>query len=70
MMRGDHCDEEQASLKFAQQILVCLGLIMAGVMVGYGVNPENPALQAMFELVKIGTLPIVTLLISCSQSRK
>ncbi len=70
MMRGDHGDEEQASLKFAQQILVCLGLIMAGVMVGYGVNPENPALQAMFDLVKIGTLPIVTLLISCSQSRK
>jgi len=70
MMRGDCGDEEQASLKFAHQILVCLGLIFAGVMVGYGINPENPALQAMFDLMKIGALPIVTLLISCSQSRK
>jgi len=40
-------------LAFAKQLLCGLGLISVGIMVAYGVFPENEALKAMFELVKI-----------------
>lgn len=50
-----------ARLTFAKQLLCGLGLISIGVMVAYGLFPQNDALKAMFELVKIGMLPIVTL---------
>ena len=53
-----------ARLTFAKQELGCLAIICIGIMVAYGLDPENPALKAMFELVKIGALPIVTLMIS------
>jgi len=33
-------------------------------MIAYGLNPENSALQAMFEFVKIGVPPLVTLLVT------
>lgn len=50
-----------ARLVFAKQLLCGLGAISIGVMIAYGFYPQNEALKAMFELVKIGMLPIVTL---------
>lgn len=50
-----------ARLVFAKQLLCGLGLISVGIMVAYGMFPQNEALKAMFELVKIGMLPILTL---------
>ncbi len=51
-------------LKFAKQVLFWLGVICIGVFVSYGLAPENKALSAIFELVKIGALPLVTLVVS------
>jgi len=51
-------------LKFAKQVLFWLGVICIGVFISYGFAPENKALSAIFELVKIGALPLVTLVVS------
>jgi len=53
-----------ARLRFAKQVLCGLFAVTGGILVSYGLAPENAALQGMFELVKIGVLPIVTLLVS------
>jgi hypothetical protein len=55
---------ENERLLFAKQVLVGLALICTGIFVSYACYPANEALRSMFELVKIGALPIVTLLIS------
>ncbi|TFW11427.1 hypothetical protein E4L96_21615 [Massilia arenosa] len=51
-------------LELARQILVGLALFCAFILVGYGFNPSSKAFQAMFELVKIGALPVLTLMLS------
>lgn len=51
-------------LRFAKQALCVLALICVGVFVGYAWLPDNQALAAIFELVKIGVLPLVTLVVS------
>jgi hypothetical protein len=53
-----------ARLRFAKQVLCGITLLTGGILVSYGLAPQNDALHAMFELVKIGVLPIVTLLVS------
>jgi len=55
---------EQDRLRFAKQALGVLALICIGVFVGYALFPDNKALIAIFELVKIGVLPLVTLVVS------
>ncbi len=51
-------------LRFAKQILFGLALICTGIIAGYACHPDNRALAQLSELVKIGALPIVTLVIS------
>ena len=54
-------------LRFAKQILFGLALICTGIIAGYAGYagyPDNKALAQLSELVKIGALPIVTLVIS------
>lgn len=51
-------------LKFAKQILVVLGVICVGVFACYVLLPENKGIKAIFELIKIGALPLITLVIS------
>ncbi len=51
-------------LKLAKQVLFGLGVICIGVFISYGLAPDNKALSAIFELIKIGALPLVTLVIS------
>lgn len=55
---------EEERLRFAKQALCVLALICVGVFVGYAWFPDNQALAAIFELVKIGVLPLVTLVVS------
>ncbi len=55
---------EGERLKLAKQLLLGLGVICGCVFIGYGMSPDNKALAAIFELVKIGALPLVTLVVS------
>jgi hypothetical protein len=56
--------DESERLKFARQVLVSLGVIAVAVFVAYTAYPDNTALQEIFELIKIGLLPLVTLVVS------
>lgn len=51
-------------LRFAKQVLLGLALICSAVFIAYGLQPDNPGVGHIFELVKIGALPLVTLVIS------
>lgn len=51
-------------LQLARQILLCLFLMSIGVFGAYMAFPENPATTEIFELIKIGALPVVTLVVS------
>jgi len=55
--------DETERLKFGKAILIWLGIICGTVMAGYALAPENQALANIFELIKIGALPLVTLII-------
>lgn len=55
---------ESDRLRFARQVLLGIALLCGAVIAAYACAPENPALVQIFELVKIGALPIVTLVIS------
>ncbi len=55
---------ENDRLKFAKQVLFWLGLICIGVFIAYGMYPDNKALSSIFELIKIGALPLITLVVS------
>jgi len=61
---GEVSLSEQERLRFAKQALGVLALICVGVFVGYALFPDNKALGDIFELVKIGVLPLVTLVVS------
>jgi len=56
--------DEGERLRLARQVLLGLGLICSGVFIAYGLEPDNTGLSSIFELVKIGALPLVTLVIS------
>ena len=45
------------------KILLVIALIAVGVFAGYGQDPDNAAWQAIFEFVKVGLLPLATLIV-------
>ncbi len=51
-------------LRFAKQVLLFLGVTCVLVFTAYVIFPDNQALAHIFELIKIGLLPLVTLVIS------
>lgn len=55
---------EGERLNFAKQILAVLAFICVCVFIARGYAPENEGVSQVFELVKIGALPLVTLVIS------
>jgi hypothetical protein len=55
--------DEAHRLRFAKQVLLFLFMLCMTVIIGYGIEPQNEAWEKMFELVKIGALPLVTLVI-------
>ena len=56
--------DELERLKFAKQVLLVLGMICVFVFASYAYSPKNEALGHIFELVKIGVLPLATLVVS------
>lgn len=60
---------ETDRLKLARQLLFSLGALTVAFFTWYGMAPENAALEAIFELFKIGVLPLVTLIVSFYFSR-
>ena len=56
--------DEELRLKLAGKILLGIALISGGVFVAYALCPKNEALVQVFELVKIGVLPLATLVVS------
>ncbi|MTV37363.1 hypothetical protein [Duganella radicis] len=55
---------ERDRLLLTKQILLSLALLASSAMIGYACYPDNSALVQIFELVKIGLFPLVTLVIS------
>ena len=55
---------EGERLRFARHLLFCLLLICVGVFIARGKYPDNKGVSDIFELIKIGALPLVTLVIS------
>lgn len=55
---------ERDRLLFAKQILLGLALLASCATGGYACYPESRALAQIFELVKIGLFPLVTLVVS------
>lgn len=51
-------------LRFARQVLLGLFLLVVAVFVGYAVMPDNIAMAAIFEVIKIGALPLATLVVT------
>ena len=56
--------DETERLKLARQVLIVMAIIIAGVFIGWAFAPDNAALKAIFELIKIGALPLITLIVS------
>ncbi|MYN38362.1 hypothetical protein GTP55_03145 [Duganella sp. FT109W] len=55
---------ERDRLIFAKQLTAGLALISSAIMAGYACYPDNQALAALIEIIKIGMLPMATLVIS------
>lgn len=51
-------------LLFAKQVLLFLAIICIGAIIAYARDPDNTALKEVFELIKIGAFPIVTLVVT------
>jgi hypothetical protein len=62
--RGGASIDEGERLRFARQVLFWLAVICVGVFIAHGMYPDNQAVAQIFELVKIGALPLVTLVVS------
>jgi hypothetical protein len=56
--------DEGRRLNLAKGILICLALICVGVFVAHGAWPANSGVTDVFELIKVGALPLVTLVVS------
>lgn len=56
--------DEAERLRFAKQVLLALFLVSLVSFAGYYAWPESRASAAVFELVKVGMLPLVTLVIA------
>ena len=62
---GSHVKiDEGERLKLARQVLFWLALICIGTFISYGLYPDNEGVAGIFELIKIGALPLATLVIS------
>lgn len=62
--KGVSIINEGERLSFARHLLLGLAMICTGVFVAHGMYPDNSGVSQIFELVKIGALPLVTLVVS------
>lgn len=56
--------QEADRLRLARQVLICLFIICLIIFIWYAIQPDNKALSSIFEVIKVGVLPLVTLIIS------
>ncbi|HBC7422542.1 TPA: hypothetical protein KEY88_005317 [Serratia marcescens] len=56
--------DEGDRLRFAKQILLCIFLTCLAVFAAHAYWDKNEALTQIFEFLKIGALPLITLVIS------
>ncbi|MDW5498646.1 hypothetical protein R6Y99_02390 [Pseudomonas lundensis] len=56
--------DEMERLRLARQVLCGIFVISVGVFVAHAYWDHNESIRQMFELLKIGALPLVTLVIS------
>lgn len=55
---------ESERMRFGRQVLTWIGLFVVGICGIYIWQPNNEAAQAIFEMIKIGALPLVTLIVT------
>lgn len=53
----------QHRLAFARSILICIGLFTTAFCAAWAFSPDNKALSQIFDFIKIGVLPLITLII-------
>ncbi|AOE99743.1 hypothetical protein SMQE08_21530 [Serratia marcescens] len=56
--------DEMERLRLARQVLCGIFAVSVGVFAAHAYWDKNEALNQVFELVKIGALPLVTLVVS------
>ncbi|QGH63266.1 hypothetical protein [Serratia proteamaculans] len=56
--------DEMERLRLAHQVLCGIFVISVGVFVAHAYWDQNESIRQVFELLKIGALPLVTLVIS------
>lgn len=56
--------DEGDRLKFARQVLCVLCIIIVTVFFSHAIWKDNEAITQIFEFVKIGALPLITLIIT------
>ncbi|MFP7606052.1 hypothetical protein [Serratia quinivorans] len=56
--------DEMERLRLARQVLCGIFVISVGVFVAHAYWEQNESIRQVFELLKIGALPLVTLVIS------
>lgn len=56
--------DEMERLRLARQVLYGIFVISVGVFVAHAYWDQNESIRQVFELLKIGALPLVTLVIS------
>jgi hypothetical protein len=60
---------EVLRLRFLKQVLAGIAVICFGVCAAFIYDPKSPAANQLFEFVKIGALPLITLVVVASFSR-
>lgn len=55
---------ESDRLRFARQVVLGLAIMSSAIMAGFACYPDNKALAALTEIIKIGALPMATLVIA------
>ncbi|CAI0914188.1 hypothetical protein [Serratia liquefaciens] len=56
--------DEMERLRLARQVLCGIFLISVGVFIAHAYWDQNESIRQVFELLKIGALPLVTLVFS------
>lgn len=56
--------DEMERLRLARQVLCGIFVISVGVFIAHAYWDQNESIRQVFELLKIGALPLVTLVIS------
>ena len=51
-------------LAFAKNLLAAIGCVCCAVFIAHGLWPDNTGVTEVFEIIKIGALPLITLIVT------